>query len=302
MEFAEFCLERIKTVEKILKEEEVQYDKWGQPESKIELSFSKLSDMYIKTSENKRLHELDTDLVDSDEEDAHNVIRASSKLEYKNDLNRTVDKKKGVNSTQEIKSIHLKRTESKKIKKNQGAANYSVQDSREDTVGSDESSIDDSNMEMGKKSHASRENLPREILKGHLGDVDHEEVVEPAKKQTQPSEALDNTNKNQSQVKFKFGQLKLEDHHLSGVLECLEKNAIFRGSLELSEQNLSDQTLLKLSKIIEYATPQIIELDLHGNTRFGTQGISELAESLAINQSIEILNLGEVVTGFEGEW
>ena len=92
---------------------------------------------------------------------------------------------------------------------------------------------------------------------------------------------VDNTRRFDMLSKFKYGDLKLEDYHIKDVLDHLSKNRIFQGKLDFSDQNLTDQSLLKIAKIIPQPLPQILELILQRNVKLGTSGISELAESIS---------------------
>ena len=68
MDFGEFCKEEVKAVEKILKEEAVQYDKWGHIRSKIDLSFDTLSDEFLKSVEARKSLNENFDSVDNEDQ------------------------------------------------------------------------------------------------------------------------------------------------------------------------------------------------------------------------------------------
>ncbi len=305
MEFADFCEQRIRAIEKILKEEAVQYDKWGEVENNIDLGFDSLSDQFIKSYENASVQEQDTDLADISDVQG---IKQMTKQHLVTETSRAAEAKRDVNSNHEIRSVGLRRADSKKIKSRAVRGNSLMQDSREESMSDDNDSsimIDDSNMEPGKKvSHHNKEQLPADVLReSALHDAaDGDQQNKDTNQVTVPTEALDNTNKAMAITRFKYGQLKLEDSHVASLLDHLMKNKIFAGRLDIAGQNLSDQSLLKIAKIVEASTPRLEQLDLQRNLRFGTQGISELAESVATNSCLQLLDLGEITSGFEAEW
>lgn len=313
MEFGEFCQTQLEIAEKQLRDGDVQLDKWGEVESKIDLSFNTLSDQYIKNIETKSVADPD-DLLDpndlSELVESPGLPKATTNAAPQ--LKAVVSKPEPVvSSMNEIKSEKMKNSDrGKHGKHNRNRGGTSVQDSREESLsGDDSSNIDDSQDQAIKKGGVPLNNksiLPREVLKNYeedfLNDGDPAVLTETdGKKVKLPEETIDNTHKFTNVSKFKYGVLKLEDKHVRGVLNELERNTTFQGKLGISDQNLTDQSLLKISKILFQPLPHIQELHLQGNTRFGTQGLSELAESVGGNTHLQVLKIGGITCGFEAE-
>lgn len=308
MEFADFCQQQIRVIEKILKEEAEQYDKWGEVENKIDLSFNNLSDQFIRTVESKSLHDQES-MEMGDVSDMAEVLAASNKQNSQvvPGVKGGKEAKDPMNTTMEVKSLALKHTDSRrhKNKAKPGTSSF-MQDSREETMSDNEDSsmvMDDSHLDgPAPKKNYHKEILPKDLLKGHETEFATQAAeAEKQEQQKEEEEAINNIEKLNKQSRFKYGVLKIEDQHVKNVLDLLSRNSIFVGKVDISGQGLTDQSLLKLAKILPHPTPQIVELNLSGNLRFGTQGVSELAESVAHSHSLQVLNLGSIPCGFEAE-
>lgn len=313
MEFKHFCRTRIEAIEKILESEKVQYDKWGDVENKVDLSFNSLSEAYKQAAE--ALLNEEHDSVDYGEVSYMQDQANTSGKKFMPSANpRAMDTYKDLmNHTMEAKSTKLKNIDSKKLQKAKSKGNSIMQDSREETISDNEDSsmlMDDSNLDQSHRKAAQHQK--RNLLKDVLKDQEYNHMVldddaqSPTRKIEDNHATLDTTIKRNTSEMHTFGENYLYDGDVENVLVLLSNNRIFKGKVDLSGQKFTDQTLLKLSKILLQPFPQIIELNLERNPNFdsifGTQGISELAESVGESQCLKVLKLGGVAFGFEGQW
>lgn len=95
---------------------------------------------------------------------------------------------------------------------------------------------------------------------------------------------------------------KLEDGNLVNFFNALRINTTFEGTIDLSGHLLTDQSLLKISKIMENEKPIIKQLNLSGNTKIGAEGLKELGATLIENKNLMVLDLGSIVNEFAGCW
>ena len=314
MEFKDFCKRSIEAIERILESETIQYDKWGDVENKVDLSFDTLSEKYRQAAESMMVDEHES--VDYGEvSNIQDAPAAATKKFMASPNSRPMDTYKDLmNQTMEAKSTKLKQMDSKKLQKTKSKGNSVMQDSREETISDNEDSsmmMDDSNLEQSnrKVGHQNKGNLLKDVLRGqeYNNPVLDDEDASPSRKLDVEGDALDVTVKNPISRYQAFGENYLYDNDIEIVLLTLSRNHDFNGRVDLSGQKFTDQTLLKLSKIISQPFPQIVELNLEKNPSFdksffGTQGISELAESVGESKYLKVLKLGGVSFGFEGQW
>lgn len=315
MEIRDYCIEQIKAVKHVLMAETVQFDKYGDVENKVDLSFNTLSDNYRLAAEAVLL--MDEELIENGDMSViqEGTVQNGRQVVPGSNLKQIDSIRDPLNTTLEAKSVALKRKDSRKLQKNRSVKGGSVmQDSREETISDNEDSsmmMDESNLEHSnrKTTHNNRANLLRDVLKGNdfQGDEDVQgnDILGDTNQADGP--LIDNTTTRLGKTGIQaFGEHYLHDADIEEVLTLLGKNTIFRGKVDISGQKLTDQTLLRLSKIINQPTPQILELNLQRNpafeSEFGTKGISDLAESVADSDCLQILRLGGIKFGFEAQW
>jgi hypothetical protein len=315
MEIRDYCIEQINAVKDVLMAETVQFDKYGDVENKVDLSFNTLSENYKLAAEAVLLKE--QELVDHGDMSVMQDLTAqhSRQVVPGNNLKQLDSIKDPLNTTLEAKSVALKRKDSRKFQKGRSVKGGSVmQDSREETISDNEDSsmmMDDSNLENSNKKPAqhNRDKLLKDVLRGNdfqaYEEMQEENVLGDINQENGPM--IDNATSKLGKTGIQaFGEHYLRDADIEDVITLLGKNHIFRGKVDLSGQKLTDQTLLRLSKIIRQPTPQITELNLQRNpafeSEFGTKGISDLAESIADSNCLQILRLGGIKFGFEAQW
>lgn len=102
--------------------------------------------------------------------------------------------------------------------------------------------------------------------------------------------------------KGRIKDLKLRDENLEIFFTALDLNTTFAGSLDISGHELTDQSVLKISEILEKDQPVITKLNLSGNTLIGAEGLKELGAILIKNKNLRILDLGKIKNEFVGCW
>lgn len=306
MEFKHFCQARIEAVARVLESEQTQYDKWGDVQASIDLSFATLSNQYQQAAEAM--------LDDRDSVDLGETAQYQDTSQLRQFPNRSPEAQRDpMDVTMEVKSVKLKQMDSKKLQKTLTKGNSMMQDSREETMSDNEDSsmlMDDSNLDNSNRKAAQqpKKTLLKDVLRGQEANQMEllEEERSPSRRIDQDKGALDTTTKKVNSEVNMFGENYLYDGDIENVLSLLARNRTFSGKVDLSGQKFTDQTLLKLSKVMLQPQPQIVELNLERNPNFeslfGTQGISELAESVAESKSLKVLKLGGINFGFEGQW
>ena len=96
--------------------------------------------------------------------------------------------------------------------------------------------------------------------------------------------------------------LRFKDEDIEPFLDSLSENTTFRGKINLGGHELTDQSLLKISKIVSQDKPDITHLSLNNNKRIGAEGLRELGGMLVEDKSLVGLNLGGIDTKFTGAW
>jgi len=86
--------------------------------------------------------------------------------------------------------------------------------------------------------------------------------------------------------------IKLKDEDIEDLLEALRTNTTFEGAINLSGHSLTDQSLLKLSSILEQEKPVITSISLNGNSLIGTEGIKIFGETISRCKTIKSIDLG----------
>ena len=115
MEFADYCQQQVSAVETILKEQTVQYDKYGEEENVIDLSFETLSNKYIEMIDKDNNNE-DNNMLNDTMEMKSFMAGGAQKPAVNNSTSKKIGdtKKDLLNNTMEAKSLALKHTDSKK--------------------------------------------------------------------------------------------------------------------------------------------------------------------------------------------
>lgn len=96
--------------------------------------------------------------------------------------------------------------------------------------------------------------------------------------------------------------LRFKDEDIEPFLDALSENTTFKGKVNLGGHELTDQSLLKISKIIQADKPLITYLSLEGNSKIGAEGLRELGGMLCENNTLIGLNIGGINTHFTGAW
>ena len=96
--------------------------------------------------------------------------------------------------------------------------------------------------------------------------------------------------------------LKLKDDDIQPFLKALQSNTIFKGEVNLSGHELTDQSLLDITKILNQEAPLVSKLRLAGNEMIGAEGLRELGEALSVNTSLLVLDIGGIRNHFTGCW
>lgn len=93
---------------------------------------------------------------------------------------------------------------------------------------------------------------------------------------------------------------QLEDGDFESFLASLKKNETFSGSINLAGHNITDQSIIKISQILDQKTPKISEICLEGNTRIGTEGIKVIGDLIKDSTTLVVVNLGGIQSQLPG--